>query len=48
MKKIPGLAFLILAAGVNLLSGQEAKKEETSSLSVYLTTDLLYYPESKT
>ena len=26
MKKRSGLAFLILAAGVNLLSGQEAKK----------------------
>ena len=48
MKKIPGLAFLILAAMVNLLSGQEARKEKTSPLSVYLTTDLLYYPESKT
>lgn len=48
MKKIPGLAFLILAAGVNLLSGQEARKEKTSPLSVYLTTDLLYYTESKT
>ncbi len=48
MKKRPGLALLILAAMVNLLSGQEARKEKTSPLSVYLTTDLLYYPESKT
>lgn len=48
MKKIPGLAFLILAAGVNLLCAQEARNEKTSPLSVYLTTDLLYYPESKT
>lgn len=48
MKKRPGLALLILAAMVNLLSAQKNKKEETSPLSVYLTTDLLYYPESKT
>ena len=48
MKKRPGLALLILVAMVNLLCAQEARKEETSPLSVYLTTDLLYYPESKT
>ena len=48
MKKRPGLAFLILAAMVNLLCAQEARKEKTSPLSVYLMTDLLYYPESKT
>ena len=48
MKKRPGLAFLILAAMVNLLCAQEARKEKASPLSVYLTTDLLYYPESKT
>ena len=48
MKKRPGLALLILAAMVNLLCAQKNKKEKTSPLSVYLTTDFLYYPESKT
>lgn len=48
MKKRPGLVLLILAAMVNLLSAQKNKKEETSPLSVYLTTDVAYYPESKT
>lgn len=34
MKKRPGLALLILAAMVNLLCAQEARKEKTSLLSV--------------
>ena len=47
MKKIPCLAFLILAFCANLLSAQETKNEERSPLSVYVTTDVVYYPESK-
>ena len=47
MKKSLGIVFLILAVCSNLLSAQESKNEESSPLSVYVTTDVAYYPESK-
>ena len=39
---------LILVAAANLLGAQEEQKEKTSPLSVYVTTDVAYYPDSKT